>query len=134
MTTKSIFLIHTISVEDYFSICVMNFLKIKFSSLEINDIKMWNGKKENSWKYIETNVYKWMVNKPNFRSKVSLGSALIRPKCVACKYCFSYPHGPFKSEACDEKWKIWQGKSIVFILKLARKSCIRRVTEEFITL
>lgn len=54
--------------------------KIKFSPLKIIDIKIWNGKKENSWKYMETNIYKWMVNKPNFRSKVNLESALIRTK------------------------------------------------------
>lgn len=54
--------------------------KIKFSPLEIIDIKMWNGKKENSWKYMETNIYKWTVNKPNFRNKVNLECALIRTK------------------------------------------------------
>lgn len=40
MITKSILLIHIISEKDYFSIYIQNFLKIKFSSSEIIDIKM----------------------------------------------------------------------------------------------
>lgn len=65
----------------------------------------------------ETNTYKWMANKPIFKSKVNLGSVLIRMKHVPCKCCFPYPHGQFKGSACDEKWKIWPGKGIAFTIK-----------------